>query len=231
MAQHPPLQPDYPDDAKMPRPGKRKHSTEAITFNKDSRADYLTGFHKRKVQRTKKAQEEAAKRAREERVRERKELRDNRKEELKKHVEAIKAALRPVCESDEETVGGSDASDEPEDESAPKQNDIQREDEYVDEDKFTTVTIEPMDLDESSDDENEEAAEVKQKEVEKTGDRKPKKTYPKKERKRFTYSTKAERRETTRKIKATKIRRAIEGKEIRKAKAGIVKGRGKPKRK
>ena len=158
-------------------------------------------------------------------------MRDSRKEELKKHVEAVKAALRPVSESGEETVGDYDASDESEDESAPKQNDIRREDEYVDEEKFTTVTVEPMDFEGSSEDEDEEAAEAKRKEVEETDDKKTK-TYPKKEKKKkFTYSTKAERRETTRKIKATKVRRAMEGKEIRKAKGGTVKVRGRPKKK
>ena len=138
--------------------------------------------------------------------------------------------MRPVSESDEETVGDSDASDESEDKSAPKQNDIHRKDEYIDEERFTTVTIEPMDLEESSED-GKEVAEAKRKKAEKTDDKKPQKAYPKKEKKKFTYSTKAERKETTRKIKATKIRRAIEKKEIRKAKGGTVKGRGNPKRK
>ncbi|KAF8426397.1 nucleolar protein 12-domain-containing protein [Tirmania nivea] len=235
----------------MPRPGKRKRTTtEVITFDKDSRAEYLTGrtysmansilsltllvgsgFHKRKVQRAKKAQEEAAKRAREERIKERKEFRDSRKEEIKKHVEAVKAALRPVSESDEETVGDSDASDESEDEFALKQNDLHREDEYIDEEKFTTVTVEPMDFGESSEDEDGKATEAKRKKVEETDDKKPKKSYPKEKKKKFTYLTKSERRVITRKIKATKIRRAMEGKEIRKAKGGIVKGKWKPKRK
>lgn len=40
---------------------------EEISFNPDSRAEFLTGFHKRKVQRAKKAQEAAEKRAKEER--------------------------------------------------------------------------------------------------------------------------------------------------------------------
>lgn len=54
---------------------KRKKSATAvqeITFDSSAREDYLTGFHKRKVQRIKHAQEEAAKKDREDRVRERK---------------------------------------------------------------------------------------------------------------------------------------------------------------
>lgn len=54
---------------------KRKKSAtavEEITFDPSAREDYLTGFHKRKVQRIKHAQEEAAKRERQERIVERK---------------------------------------------------------------------------------------------------------------------------------------------------------------
>lgn len=49
---------------------KRKldHKIAEISFDDTARADYLTGFHKRKVQRTKRAQEEALKKAKEERV-------------------------------------------------------------------------------------------------------------------------------------------------------------------
>lgn len=54
---------------------KRKKSAvavEEITFDPNAREDYLTGFHKRKVQRIKHAQEEAAKKERQERIVERK---------------------------------------------------------------------------------------------------------------------------------------------------------------
>lgn len=47
---------------------------EEITFDFDKREDYLTGFRKRKQQRIKHAQEEAAKREREEKIQERKEV-------------------------------------------------------------------------------------------------------------------------------------------------------------
>jgi ribosomal RNA-processing protein 17 len=50
---------------------KRKtlHKIDEISFDNDARADYLTGFHKRKVARATRAREEAEKREREERVR------------------------------------------------------------------------------------------------------------------------------------------------------------------
>ena len=47
---------------------------EEITFDSTARADYLSGFHKRKQARIKHAQEAAAKREQEEKIRERKEV-------------------------------------------------------------------------------------------------------------------------------------------------------------
>ena len=52
-------------------PKKRLKSTSAIeeiTFDLSAREDYLTGFHKRKLQRAKHAKEEAAKREQEEKI-------------------------------------------------------------------------------------------------------------------------------------------------------------------
>lgn len=60
------------------QPSKRRkldHKIEQIAFDNDARADYLTGFHKRKVQRAKRAQEEAVKKEREEKVVMRKQVR------------------------------------------------------------------------------------------------------------------------------------------------------------
>jgi len=47
---------------------KTEHKIEEISFDTSAREDYLTGFHKRKVQRIKAAQVEAQKKEREERV-------------------------------------------------------------------------------------------------------------------------------------------------------------------
>ena len=53
-------------------PSKKKRKTtpaiEEINFDLSAREDYLTGFHKRKLQRTKRAKEEAAKKEREEKI-------------------------------------------------------------------------------------------------------------------------------------------------------------------
>ena len=56
----------------MVAPSKKRRKSvpaiEEITFDLNAREDYLTGFHKRKLQRTKHAKEEAVKREREERI-------------------------------------------------------------------------------------------------------------------------------------------------------------------
>ena len=63
----------------MPPPLKRRkiersNRPEEIQFDSAARADYLTGFHKRKQARIKHAQEIAAKKEREDRIRDRKEV-------------------------------------------------------------------------------------------------------------------------------------------------------------
>ena len=47
---------------------KREAAIEEITFDHSAREDYLTGFHKRKLQRIKHAKEDAAKREREDKL-------------------------------------------------------------------------------------------------------------------------------------------------------------------
>lgn len=63
--------------APLPPPKKRRKpvpTIEEIRFDASAREDYLTGFHKRKLQRIKNAKEEAAKKEREERVQARKQV-------------------------------------------------------------------------------------------------------------------------------------------------------------
>lgn len=56
----------------MHPPSKRRkialESIEKVSFDPAARHEYLTGFHKRKLQRTKQAQEVAEKKARAERI-------------------------------------------------------------------------------------------------------------------------------------------------------------------
>ncbi|KAL9610895.1 MAG: hypothetical protein Q9167_004436 [Letrouitia subvulpina] len=118
---------------------------EEISFDFDARQEYLTGFHKRKLQRIKKAQEEAAKKEREDRIASRKALRESRKADLEKQVQAINAGLRAANEDFQSSDDGGkvvyekwNGIEEPED--------IDREDEYSDQDRHTTVIIEAVDV-------------------------------------------------------------------------------------
>lgn len=56
---------------------RRIDQPEEIKFDLDARQDYLSGFHKRKLQRIEQARQEAIKKEREERVKERREVRAN----------------------------------------------------------------------------------------------------------------------------------------------------------
>lgn len=60
-----------------PPPSKKRktvHKVEEVTFDRDARAEYLSGFRKRKQARIKHAQEVAEKKAREEKIEMRKQV-------------------------------------------------------------------------------------------------------------------------------------------------------------
>ncbi|KAH7306064.1 putative ribosomal RNA-processing protein 17 [Rhexocercosporidium sp. MPI-PUGE-AT-0058] len=213
------LQPRPKKNVLSAQPNKRRkteHKIEEISFDNDARADYLTGFHKRKVQRAKRAQEEAVKKGREERVVMRKQLREERKQELEQHVDAINAALRaagdpdvPDSSSDSEAWGGISDDETSKSKTTPVTD---HEEQYVseDEDKYTTVTIEAVDVtkeglhrvaDEDSEDENRKGK-GKKEYVTKEADG-GKKKWPKKERKpKFRYESKVERKASRMKQKS-----------------------------
>ncbi|KAI9697593.1 MAG: hypothetical protein M1836_004543 [Candelina mexicana] len=196
---------------------------EEITFDFDARSDYLTGFHKRKLQRIKHAQEEAAKKERVNRIEERKRMRDERKADLEKHVETVNTLLRKANEGFIES-GDDELSD------GPVENEewdgidevpaINHEDEYIDEGKYTSVTVEAIDISkdglrkvETIDEKNSDAEADEEKETcgdsgklrkasserDAKGKRiwtKEKPNKPKKKKKKFHYENKAERRVT-----------------------------------
>ncbi|KAF2033807.1 hypothetical protein EK21DRAFT_57595 [Setomelanomma holmii] len=211
----------------MPPPSKKRKLNvvvpEKIDFDPSAREEYLTGFHKRKVARQKHAQEEAAKREKEEKLRFRRELRQQRKVDLEAHVEEVN---RLVKQANGDIIGlenneaEEDASDE-EFEGFEEPEPINQEDEYIDEDKYTTVTIESVGISRSGfhlpgdEDDATEPAKVDEKpEGEEKGKdgkpvirrdangkriwtkEKPKMEWPKKKKKKFRYETKAERKVT-----------------------------------
>ncbi|EFX05895.1 protein required for cell viability [Grosmannia clavigera kw1407] len=141
------------DGLGAPPPKRRRrtdYAIEEINFDDTARADYLTGFHKRKVQRQKDAQEIAAQKAREEKIEFRKHLREQRQQAVEDHVQQVNDALRTARlaggevdeddeEYDEEWSGIADEDNQPEF--------VNHEEEYIDEDRFTTVTVEAVNVD------------------------------------------------------------------------------------
>ncbi|KAI0852250.1 nucleolar protein 12-domain-containing protein [Daldinia vernicosa] len=211
----------------VPPPKKRKaqHSVEEIKFDNDARSDYLTGFHKRKLQRIKNAQEQAAQRARQEKIEIRKKLREDRKREVEEHVQNVNAILKQAREAG--YVGGEEASDDEADKEAdewggfqdtPALESVDHEEEYIDEERYTTVTIESVSVskdglsstkpEDSSEDDQETA---KQDSEHAPPGSKEKARPPKKKKPKFRYESKTDRQLNQRKQKAAKIRRKPSG--------------------
>lgn len=107
---------------------RKKQQIEEIVFDPLSRRDFVTGFHKRKVQRKKKAQEVAKERERLERIEQRKKIRQNRADALNQRAGANN--LEQTFDSD---AGWQDATDE-------KQNNLAQEDIYSDVNTKVTIT-------------------------------------------------------------------------------------------
>ncbi|KAK4137696.1 hypothetical protein BT67DRAFT_396429, partial [Trichocladium antarcticum] len=135
-----------------PPPKKRKatHAVEEITFDKDARAEYLTGFRKRKQARIKHAKEIAEEKAREERIVMRKQIREERKQAVEEHVETINKILRQAESAGTEEQNQDGSGDEWQglaDADVQEAPPIDMEEEYIDEDKYTTVTVEAVNVD------------------------------------------------------------------------------------
>ncbi|KAL9010759.1 MAG: hypothetical protein Q9173_004338 [Seirophora scorigena] len=121
---------------------KGQPAIEEITFDFAAREEYLTGFHKRKLQRIKRAKEEALRREREEKVAARKVLRDDRRVDREKHVEAVNAAVRNAEGLHEGDVWSDDHSAQWE--GIENSKDVDHEDDYLDDDRHTVVTVEAV---------------------------------------------------------------------------------------
>lgn len=145
-------------------------------------------------------------------------MRDERKAELERHVAEVNALLDPPEELD---GSGSDKDGDTAEEwkGVEEPPPVDHEAEYIDEDKYTTVTVEAMDLSKDGlqkveqegrrqEDDIGPAADEKDTEVELKVDSNPKKRTwtkdkphdradkPKKKKKKFRYETKAERKFT-----------------------------------
>jgi hypothetical protein len=111
-----------PKKSLLPPPSKKRkavHSIDEIAFDSKARTEYLTGFHKRKQQRIKNAQEQAALKEKRERMEMRREVRPSH--ERRRHSKpdeggnpfvlpacsrillALKLTFRPIDSRAEET--------------------------------------------------------------------------------------------------------------------------------
>lgn len=86
----------------------KKFGTDEVSFDKDSRLEYLTGFHKRKLQRQKKAREFIKEQERLNKIEERKNIRDERKRQLDERLRNFKQGLELGSDGDDDSEQGED---------------------------------------------------------------------------------------------------------------------------
>ena len=156
-------------------------------------------------------------------------MREERKKEVEEHVQNVTAILKEAERAgyiDEEEVmsddedGGREGGGEWDGfEDAPADDQLDHEEEYVDEDRFTTVTVESVNVsrdglvkpDDDEQDHNQEGGRGDQARHDGGSTRpkgKPDTREPKKKKPKFRYETKTERLHEQRRQKARKKRKA-----------------------
>lgn len=92
---------------------KLKNRVAEVVFDKENRKNYLTGFHKRKLERKKKAQEYLEEQAKKDRLEERARIREERKAVVQQKLAEIEAAkeLNPFLNSESEDCDSEEDSD------------------------------------------------------------------------------------------------------------------------
>ncbi|VEU20174.1 DEKNAAC101061 [Brettanomyces naardenensis] len=105
----------------------KAHRVDEVTFDKEKRIDFLTGFHKRKLQRKKHAQELAEEQNKQQRIEERAKIREERKERVQLRL----AELQKIGDSIK--VDDEDDDDEETEEKEEPNNDKKRKRVTVDE--------------------------------------------------------------------------------------------------
>ncbi|KAF1799549.1 nucleolar protein 12-domain-containing protein [Mucor lusitanicus] len=124
----------------------KKETVESVEFDDASRTEFLTGFHKRKVERKNKTKEKYALLAKEEKLRNRREAREQRQRLADKNVQEMAAMLRtslggPLNDDDKFESEEEEGDNEEEKKKEPK---VQ---EFKTQSTLTTVTvIEDLDL-------------------------------------------------------------------------------------
>mmetsp|Transcript_8691 Transcript_8691/g.10834 ORF Transcript_8691/g.10834 Transcript_8691/m.10834 type:complete len:270 (-) Transcript_8691:12-821(-) len=96
----------------------KKYGVDEVVFDKDSRQEYLTGFHKRKLQRQKKAQEYNKEQERLARIEERKKMREEKKKDIETQLKKFNETVKEITHfNDSEDEDSNKENDEDEDES------------------------------------------------------------------------------------------------------------------
>ncbi|CAO3626416.1 unnamed protein product [Mucor hiemalis] len=125
----------------------KKETVESVDFDNASRTEFLTGFHKRKVERKNKTIEKYALLAKEEKLRNCKELREQRQRMADKNVQEMAAMLRTSLGGPEPEGFQSEEENEGEDETVEEKK-APMVQEFKTKSTLTTVTvIEDLDLD------------------------------------------------------------------------------------
>ncbi|KAG2178115.1 hypothetical protein INT43_003368 [Umbelopsis isabellina] len=213
---------------------QKKETVERIDFDFDARKEFLTGFHKRKLERKKKAREIAIERERVDRLQARAEAREERKRLADTNMAQMAALLRQQNgedEGEEEEDVKFDSDEELDTPVAAKIEPTVKE--FATPTSLTTVTvIEDLELDDSyqssagnkrkaeeheadQEDDEKETKKIPQKNNKKYADKKPKE-----KKKKFRYETKAVRSKNQSKAKDNKSKRNEEMKTGRKGGKG-----------
>ncbi|CEG70641.1 hypothetical protein RMATCC62417_06503 [Rhizopus microsporus] len=112
----------------------KQETVEYVEFDPEKRQEYLTGFHKRKLERKNKTKEKYAKLAKEEKLRSRREAREERQRLADKNVQEMAAMLRVGIDEPDHF----DDEDEEEKEEEKKDPVVK---EFKSETSLTTVTV------------------------------------------------------------------------------------------
>ncbi|KAI9485838.1 MAG: nucleolar protein 12 [Benjaminiella poitrasii] len=122
----------------------KQEIVESVEFDDASRTEFLTGFHKRKLERKKKTKEKYERLAKEEKLRNRREAREQRKRLADKNIQEMAAMLRANIEEPDEFDSDEDIEKEEEEKKQPEVK------EFKNKSTLTTVTvIEDLDLDDN----------------------------------------------------------------------------------
>ncbi|KAG2211467.1 hypothetical protein INT46_000291 [Mucor plumbeus] len=124
----------------------KKETVESVDFDDASRTEFLTGFHKRKVERKNKTREKYALLAKEEKLRNRKEAREQRQRLADKNVQEMAAMLRTSLGGNIEDSDKFESEEEDDEEKEEKKKEPKVQ-EFKTKSTLTTVTvIEDLDL-------------------------------------------------------------------------------------